>query len=132
MKYKNAQDILPDRLLKELQQYVSGETLYIPRRQSRKSWGETSGAREYYKKRNEEIRLSLLRTAVSFIHRLYGLQLCSAQKADIDDTMSAKFSPFFRIFPYVAIDNTGPGPATFQHIIYRCQQIGRASCRERV
>ena len=38
MKYKNAQDILPDRLLKELQQYVSGETLYIPRRQSRKSW----------------------------------------------------------------------------------------------
>lgn len=48
MKYKNAQDILPDRLLKELQQYVSGETLYIPRRQSRKSWGETSGAREYY------------------------------------------------------------------------------------
>ena len=56
MKYKNAQDILPDRLLKELQQYVSGETLYIPRRQSRKSWGETSGAREYYKKRNEEIR----------------------------------------------------------------------------
>ena len=56
MKYKNAQDILPDRLLRELQQYVSGETLYIPNRQERKSWGESSGAREYYKKRNEEIR----------------------------------------------------------------------------
>ena len=56
MKYKNAQDILPDRLLRELQQYVSGETLYIPNRQERKSWGESSGAREYYKNRNEEIR----------------------------------------------------------------------------
>ena len=56
MKYKNAQDILPDRLLRELQQYISGETLYIPNREERKSWGEASGAREYYKKRNEEIR----------------------------------------------------------------------------
>ena len=56
MKYRNAQDILPDRLLKELQQYVSGETLYIPSSQEKKSWGESSGAREYYKKRNEEIR----------------------------------------------------------------------------
>lgn len=56
MKYKNAQDILPDRLLKELQQYVSGETLYIPGSHEKKSWGESSGAREYYKKRNEEIR----------------------------------------------------------------------------
>jgi Mor family transcriptional regulator len=57
MKYKNAQDILPDSLLKELQQYISGETLYIPNKQDKKSWGETSGARQYYKKRNEEIRL---------------------------------------------------------------------------
>ncbi len=56
MKYKNAQDILPDRLLKELQQYVSGETLYIPSVEAKKSWGETSGAREYYKQRNAKIR----------------------------------------------------------------------------
>ncbi|MBO5324200.1 MAG: hypothetical protein J6A88_08925 [Oscillospiraceae bacterium] len=56
MKYKNAQDILPDRLLKELQQYVSGETLYIPNAQEKKQWGETSGARSYYKQRNEQIR----------------------------------------------------------------------------
>lgn len=56
MKYKNAQEILPDHLLKELQQYVSGETLYVPNRQEKKSWGESSGAREYYKRRNGEIR----------------------------------------------------------------------------
>lgn len=56
MKYKNAQDILPDHLLRELQQYVSGETLYVPNAREKKSWGESSGAREYYQKRNEEIR----------------------------------------------------------------------------
>lgn len=56
MKYKNAQEILPDRLLKELQQYVSGETIYVPNVQAKKQWGETSGARNYYKQRNARIR----------------------------------------------------------------------------
>ena len=37
MKYNNAQDILPDKLLKELQQYVSGETLYVPNAQTKKA-----------------------------------------------------------------------------------------------
>ncbi|MBQ8642059.1 MAG: hypothetical protein IJ480_07550 [Clostridia bacterium] len=55
MKYKNAQDILPDKLLKELQKYVSGETLYIPQAEEKKGWGELSGARGYYARRNEEI-----------------------------------------------------------------------------
>ena len=56
MKYKNAQEILPEHLLKELQQYVSGETIYVPNAQSKKPWGETSGARNYYKQRNGKIR----------------------------------------------------------------------------
>lgn len=56
MKYKNAQEILPEHLLKELQQYVSGETIYVPNAQSKKQWGETSGARNYYKERNAQIR----------------------------------------------------------------------------
>lgn len=56
MKYKNAREILPDRLLKELQQYVSGETIYIPNANEKKQWGESSGARSYYKQRNEQIR----------------------------------------------------------------------------
>lgn len=56
MKYRNAREILPERLLKELQQYVSGETIYIPNANEKKQWGETSGARSYYKQRNEQIR----------------------------------------------------------------------------
>lgn len=81
MKYKNAQDILPDRLLRELQQYVSGETLYIPNRQGRKSWGESSGAREYYKRRNEEIRQKY-REGVSLeqLAEAYNLSMDSIRK----------------------------------------------------
>ena len=56
MKYKNAQEILPDRLLKELQKYVSGETIYVPNAEGKKPWGESSGARSYYRQRNEQIR----------------------------------------------------------------------------
>ena len=54
--HKNARDILPDKLLRELQEYISGETLYIPKLQEKKSWGEMSGARSYYKQRNTDIR----------------------------------------------------------------------------
>lgn len=54
--HKNARDILPDKLLRELQEYISGEALYIPKAQEKKPWGEASGARSYYKRRNAEIR----------------------------------------------------------------------------
>ena len=30
MNYRNAQDIFPENLLKQIQRYVSGETIYIP------------------------------------------------------------------------------------------------------
>lgn len=56
MRYKNAQDILPDRLLKELQQYAAGENLYIPNPDEKKKWGESSGARTFYQQRNTKIR----------------------------------------------------------------------------
>lgn len=56
MKYKNAQDIFPDELLKEIQNYVEGEMIYVPKMRAKKQWGEESGARSYYKQRNEKIR----------------------------------------------------------------------------
>lgn len=56
MKYKNAKDILPDKLLRELQEYISGGVLYVPQGGEKKAWGENSGARQYYKQRNQEIR----------------------------------------------------------------------------
>ena len=56
MKYRNASEILPDDLLKELQKYAPGEILYVPSDESRKKWGSNTGARQFYEQRNEEIR----------------------------------------------------------------------------
>ena len=55
MKYRNASEILPDKLLKEIQKYTSGEAIYIPQVEERKKWGEGSGARRYYEERNKKI-----------------------------------------------------------------------------
>ena len=56
MKYRNASEILPDPLLRELQKYAGGETLYVPAAGELRAWGEGSGTRRYYAERNEEIR----------------------------------------------------------------------------
>nr|WP_179014470.1 MULTISPECIES: CD3324 family protein [Paenibacillus] len=54
--YKNGKDVLPPRLLKELQYYIQGELLYIPKPERAKAhWGELSGTRKQIAKRNEEI-----------------------------------------------------------------------------
>jgi DNA-binding NarL/FixJ family response regulator len=65
LKYRNAKTVLPDRLFKELQQYVQGEIIYIPRDDSvRAGWGEKNGTREKYINRNKEI-IKLYKNGVS-------------------------------------------------------------------
>lgn len=57
MKYLNAQAILPDALVKELQNYVQGEYIYVPIEQEKqKRWGEVSGYRQELEKRNQQMR----------------------------------------------------------------------------
>ena len=58
MKYKNAAEILPPRLLYELQAYAGGEILYVPRNGVKAKWGTASGSRSYYQERNRQIRQS--------------------------------------------------------------------------
>lgn len=56
MKYEKAQNILPEDIIKLIQQYVDGSYLYIPRkRDSKKAWGENSGIKNSLKERNKEI-----------------------------------------------------------------------------
>ncbi|AWB45680.1 hypothetical protein DCC85_16720 [Paenibacillus sp. CAA11] len=56
MNYRNGKDVLPPRLLKELQDYIQGELVYIPKvSQKRALWGEISGSRKAIAKRNQEI-----------------------------------------------------------------------------
>ena len=56
MCYKNGKDVLPSELLKELQKYIQGEIIYIPKEGNvRKAWGELNGTRKLLHQRNMEI-----------------------------------------------------------------------------
>ena len=55
MKYRNAAELLPNQLLQELQKYVQGKMLYVPKLM-RKSWGVDTGAKSFYSIRNSDIR----------------------------------------------------------------------------
>lgn len=56
MNYVKAQNVLPEDIVKVIQQYVDGEFLYIPRKDgNHKSWGENSGTKESLKIRNNDI-----------------------------------------------------------------------------
>jgi Mor family transcriptional regulator len=56
MKYINGKDVLPQSLLEQLQGYVQGELLYIPRQENtRAGWGAINGTRLMIKARNTEI-----------------------------------------------------------------------------
>ena len=56
MRYRNAQDIFPEQLLRQIQKYVSGETIYIPAGNVKKAWGESSGYQQFIRERNMEMR----------------------------------------------------------------------------
>lgn len=58
MPYLNADELLPPELLREVQTYVQGTLVYIPREGGGKRlcWGARSGARERLDKRNAAIR----------------------------------------------------------------------------
>lgn len=58
MGYKNGKDILPAELLAELQKYIQGELIYVPKEDcSRTGWGENNGTRCAIEQRNNEIYL---------------------------------------------------------------------------
>lgn len=59
MKYVNANNILPESLIMEIQKYVQGETIYIPKTEnSYRKWGSLSGGRKLLDKRNTAIKKS--------------------------------------------------------------------------
>ncbi|MGE5550155.1 MAG: CD3324 family protein [Bacteroidota bacterium] len=54
--YRNAEGILPRNLLQEIQKYVEGQEIYIPKRlQARMAWGESNGTRAALAERNQAI-----------------------------------------------------------------------------
>lgn len=57
MGYVKANDVLPKELLIEIQKYVQGNTLYIPKeKENRIKWGTNSGERKRIIQRNARIK----------------------------------------------------------------------------
>ncbi len=54
--YVNAGDVLPRSLLREVQKYVQGKQVYIPKEEENHlGWGEANGTKLQLKERNQEI-----------------------------------------------------------------------------
>ncbi len=58
MGYIRAEDVLPSEVLTLVQEFIDGQTLYVPKKDAaRNTWGSVSGAREYLAYRNAQIHL---------------------------------------------------------------------------
>jgi Mor family transcriptional regulator len=54
--YRNGKEFLPSQLLSQLQEFVEGELIYIPRKtEQRAGWGAVNGTRTKMAERNQEI-----------------------------------------------------------------------------
>ena len=82
MSYKNAVEIIPEALLRDLQRYVDGEYVYIPKLESKKKkWGENTQSKEMIKVRNNEIyHQHLLGTSTRDLAEIYFLSQKTIQK----------------------------------------------------
>lgn len=82
MKYKNAKVVLPDALVKELQNYVQGEYIYIPiEPKKQKRWGEVSGYRKELEERNKSIKEEYQNgITMEFLSEKYNLSISAVRK----------------------------------------------------
>ncbi|RDU25183.1 CD3324 family protein [Anaerosacchariphilus polymeriproducens] len=56
MGYKNVRELLPEELIRQIQKYIDGENVYIPRKEeNRKSWGDGTNTKKLVNSRNKEI-----------------------------------------------------------------------------
>lgn len=56
MSYKKAVHLLPESLLEQIQEYVDGESIYIPKKpENKREWGSETSIRLEYARRNRQI-----------------------------------------------------------------------------
>ena len=92
MTYLNAESVLPAELIKDIQKYVDGKPLYIPRKEERKkSWGEKNGTREALLKRNRDIYSKFLTgTTIVELTETFYLSEKSIQRIIRQEKMNGK------------------------------------------
>lgn len=82
MKYAKAKEILPQHLIEEIQKYIQGQYLYIPKDEAeKKAWGENSGSKKSTALRNTEIKEKYLEgISKERLADMYCLSLASIKK----------------------------------------------------
>ncbi|GKU24213.1 CD3324 family protein [Clostridium folliculivorans] len=56
MKYEKAQNILPNSIIEQIQKYIDGGYIYIPRKdENKKAWGENTDTKKQLSTRDSEI-----------------------------------------------------------------------------
>ena len=75
MSYIKAEEILPEELIRQIQKYVDGVYIYIPRKPgTRHSWGQKTDYKAELKARNDRIRNDYAAgTGVTALSRNYHL-----------------------------------------------------------
>ena len=57
MSYVNIYEVLPEEVIQQVQSYIDGVNLYIPRKEkNRKAWGDSTGVKQVYHVRNQQIK----------------------------------------------------------------------------
>lgn len=56
MSYKKGVEVLPAHLLEQVQKYIDGGLIYIPKRSDKIGWGCKSGTRKSLDRRNKRIQ----------------------------------------------------------------------------
>ena len=75
MSYIKAKDILPEELICQIQEYIDGVCIYIPRKPgNRHTWGQETDYKAELKNRNDRIRSDYAAgTSVAALSRNYHL-----------------------------------------------------------
>ena len=75
MSYIKAEMVLPEELIRKIQEYADGVYIYIPRKPgTRRAWGQETGYKAELKARNDRIRSDYAAGAgVSALSRKYHL-----------------------------------------------------------
>jgi DNA-binding NarL/FixJ family response regulator len=55
LSYKKGVELLSAHLLKEVQKYIDGGLIYIPKKSERVGWGHLNGSKKLLEKRNDKI-----------------------------------------------------------------------------
>ncbi|SFE45675.1 Mor transcription activator family protein [Paenibacillus catalpae] len=93
-RYKNGKDVLPQTLLRQIQQYIDGELLYIPKQsEERAGWGQLSGTKARINDRNDEIYAEYCKgQSIADLERVYFLSGDSLRKIICKQQQNARIT----------------------------------------